>query len=403
MPSEFARHWTLDPSITFLNHGSFGATPRPVLAAQAAWRERMEREPVAFFVRDLEPAMDRARVALGQFIRADPEDLAFVPNATAGVNTVARSLELEPGDEILATDHGYNAVGNILRAAADRAGASVNVVALPFPGSTAEDATDLILSAVTPRTRLAVIDHVTSTSGLVLPVEEIVGTLSERGVDTLVDGAHAPGMLDLDVTSIGAAYYAGNGHKWLCSPKGAGFLHVRNDLHPRVRPLAISHGANSPRRDRSRFRLEHDWTGTADPSAYLSIPAAIEFGASLLDGGWPALRERNRQLALRARDLICSTLAIEAPAPDGMVGSMATVALPLGPGNARADDGITDDALHAALEAQGIQVMVAPWPQRPDGGPWRRVIRVSAAAYVAIEDIERLAGAIPGALAGVAD
>jgi isopenicillin-N epimerase len=403
MPSEFARHWTLDPSITFLNHGSFGATPRPVLAAQAAWRERMEREPVAFFVRDLEPAMDRARVALGQFIRADPEDLAFVPNATAGVNTVARSLELEPGDEILATDHGYNAVGNILRAAADRAGASVNVVALPFPGSTAEDATDLILSAVTPRTRLAVIDHVTSTSGLVLPVEEIVGTLSERGIDTLVDGAHAPGMLDLDVTSVGAAYYAGNGHKWLCSPKGAGFLHVRNDLHPRVRPLAISHGANSPRRDRSRFRLEHDWTGTADPSAYLSIPAAIEFGASLLDGGWPALRERNRQLALRARDLICSTLAIEAPAPDGMVGSMATVALPLEPGNARADDGITDDALHAALEAQGIQVMVAPWPQRPEGGPWRRVIRVSAAAYVAIEDIERLAGAIPGALAGVAD
>jgi isopenicillin-N epimerase len=403
MPSEFARHWTLDPSITFLNHGSFGATPRPVLAAQAAWRERMEREPVAFFVRDLEPALDRVRVALGQFIGADPEDLAFVPNATAGVNTVARSLELEPGDEILTTDHGYNAVENILRAAADRAGARVNVVALPFPGSTAKEANDLILSAVTPRTRLAVIDHVTSTSGLVLPVEEIVGTLSERGVDTLVDGAHAPGMLDLDVTSIGAAYYAGNGHKWLCSPKGAGFLHVRNDLHPRVRPLAISHGANSPRRDRSRFRLEHDWTGTADPSAYLSIPAAIEFGASLLDGGWPALRERNRQLALRARDLICSTLAIEAPAPDGMVGSMATVALPLGPGNARADDGITDDALHAALEAQGIQVMVAPWPQRPDGGPWRRVIRVSAAAYVAIEDIERLAGAIPGALAGVAD
>ena len=220
---------------------------------------------------------------------------------------------------------------NILRAAADRAGARVVVVQLPFPGSSAEAAIDLVVGAVTPRTRLAVIDHVTSTTALVLPVAEIVRALSERGVDTLVDGAHAPGTLDLDVTSIGAAYYTGNAHKWLCSPKGAGFLQVRRDLHRRVRPLAISHGANSPRTDRPRFRLEHDWTGTADPSAYLSIPAAIEFGASLLDGGWPALRDRNREVALRGRDLLCSTLGIDAPAPDTMLGSMATVALPLEP------------------------------------------------------------------------
>ena len=403
MPSEFARHWTLDPSITFLNHGSFGATPRVVLAAQDAWRERMEREPVAFFVRDLEPALDEARAALAAFIGADAEDLVFVPNATAGVNTVARSLELEPGDEILVTDHGYNAVGNILRAAADRAGARVVVVQLPFPGSSAEATIDLVVGAVTQRTRLAVIDHVTSTTALILPVADIVRAMSERGVDTLVDGAHAPGTLDLDVTSIGAAYYAGNAHKWLCSPKGAGFLQVRRDLHPRVRPLAISHGANSPRTDRPRFRLEHDWTGTADPSAYLSVPAAIEFGASLLDGGWPALRDRNREVALRGRDLLCSTLGIDAAAPDTMLGSMATVALPLEPRPAPPDDGITDDALHAALEGQGIQVMVAPWPIRPDGGRWRRVIRVSAPAYVAVEDIERLARALPAALAELPD
>ncbi|MEA2651591.1 MAG: isopenicillin-N epimerase [Chloroflexota bacterium] len=403
MPSEFARHWTLDPTITFLNHGSFGATPRPVLAAQDAWRERMEREPVAFFVRDLEPALDQARAALAGFIGADAEDLAFIPNATAGVNTVARSLALEPGDEILATDHGYNAVGNILRAAADRASARVVTVPLPFPGSSAEAATELILGAVSPHTRLAVVDHVTSTTALVLPIERIVRALAERGIDTLVDGAHVPGMLDLDVTSIGAAYYTGNGHKWLCSPKGAGFLHVRRDLRPRVRPLAISHGANSPRTDRAAFRLEHDWTGTADPSAYLSIPAAIDFGAGLLDGGWPALRDRNRAVALRGRDLVCSALGIDAPAPDTMVGSMATIALAPEHRDAPVDDGIADDALHAALEAQGIQVMVAPWPQRPDGGPWRRVIRVSAAAYVAIEDVERLAQALPGALAAVAD
>ncbi|HYI66124.1 MAG TPA: aminotransferase class V-fold PLP-dependent enzyme [Candidatus Limnocylindrales bacterium] len=403
MPSEFARHWTLDPGITFLNHGSFGATPRPVLDAQAAWRERMEREPVAFFTRELEPALDRARAALGTFIGADPDDLAFVPNATTGVSTVARSLELRAGDEILTTDHAYNAVRNALDAVVARAGARVVVAALPFPGSSPEAATDRILAAVTPRTRLAVIDHVTSTTALVLPIEAIVRALSERGVDALVDGAHAPGMLELDLSSLGAAYYTGNGHKWLCAPKGSGFLHVRHDLHPRVRPLAISHGANSPRTDRSRFRLEHDWTGTADPSAFLSMPAAIDFGAGLMDGGWPALRERNRDVALRGRNLLCSVLGIDAPAPDTMVSGMATVALPLEPGLAPVDDGRSDDALHAALEAQGIQVMVAPWPMRPEGGPWRRVIRISAAAHVASEDLERLARALPATLASVAD
>jgi len=403
MPSEFARHWTLDPSITFLNHGSFGASPRPVLDAQTAWRERLELEPVAFFVRELEPAMDHARAVLGAFIGADPEDLAFVPNATVGINTVARSLDLREGDEILTTDHAYNAVRNALQAAADPAGARVIVAAVPFPGATPESVIDRVLGAVTPRTRLAVVDHVTSTTGLVLPITEIVRELAERGIDTLVDGAHAPGMLDLDVASIGAAYYTGNGHKWLCAPKGAGFLHVRRDLHPRVRPLAISHGANSPRTDRSRFRLEHDWTGTADPSAFLSIPEAIEFGAGLLDGGWPALRARNRVVALRGRDLVCSALGVDAPVPDAMVGSMAAVALPVARGDAPVDDGVTDDELHAALEAQGIQVMVAPWPMRPEGGPWRRVIRISAAPYVAPEDVERLARVLPTALAGLAD
>ena len=403
MPSEFARHWMLDPSITFLNHGSFGATPRPVLAAQTAWRERMEREPVAFFTRELEPALDHARGALGSFIGADSDDLAFVPNATAGVNTVTRSLELRAGDEILTTDHAYNAVRNALDEAAGGAGARVVIVALAFPGSTPGAAIEQILGAVTPRTRLAVIDHVTSTTALVLPVAEIVRALAERGIDTLVDGAHAPGMLELDVASIGAAYYTGNGHKWMSAPKGSGFLHVRRDLHARIRPLAISHGANSPRRDRSRFRLEHDWTGTADPSAYLSMPAAIEFGAGLMEGGWPALRRRNREVALRARDLVASALAVDAPVPDEMVGSMASVVLPFERDDAPEDDGTTDDDLHAALEAAGIQVMVAPWPMRPGRGPWRRVIRLSAAPYVADEDFERLAGALPAAMAALAD
>lgn len=402
MPSEFAHHWMLDPSVTFLNHGSFGATPRPVLAEQSRWRERMEREPVAFFTRELEPALDDARISLGRFIGGDPDDLALVPNATAAINIVAQSLELGPGDEMLTTDHAYNAASNALEVAAARAGARLRVVPIPYPGTTPETARDLLLGAVTRRTRLVMVDHVTSTTALVLPVAEIVRELAARGVETLVDGAHSPGMLELDVGAIGAAYYAGNCHKWLCAPKGAGFLHVRRDLRERVRPLAISHGANSPRSDRPRFRLEHDWTGTADPSALLSIPAAIEFGTRLLDGGWPALRDRNRDVVLRGRDVLCSALGVEAPVPDVMIGSMASVPLPAAPGRPPLESPRDDDELHAALLAHGIQVAIAPWPRRPDGGQWRRIVRVSAAPYVALDDIERLARALPRALARLA-
>jgi isopenicillin-N epimerase len=402
MPSELARHWTLDPDVLFLNHGSFGATPRTVLAAQAAWRDRMEREPVAFFATDLEGAADVARAALGHFIGADPDDIALVPNATAGIATVLRSLEFGPGDEVLTLDHAYNAARNALAHAADRSGARLTIARLPFPGTTAADAIDSVLGAVTPRTRLVLIDHVTSSTALVLPVAEIVAALRELGIQTLVDGAHAPGMLELDVAGIGAAYYAGNCHKWMCAPKGAAFLHVRRDLQDQIRPLAISHGANSSRTDRSRFRLEHDWTGTADPSAFLSIPSAIEFGDSLVDGGWPALMARNREVAIRGRRLLCRALGIGPPAPDEMIGSMASIPLPIEAGPVPVEDGQTDDPLHAALLARGIQVMVTPWPQIPTRPPWRRLVRFSVAAYVDRDDTERLARELRAALPTVA-
>ncbi len=396
MPSEFAAHWTLDPSTVFLNHGSFGATPRPVLEAQAEWRTRMEREPVAFFARDLEPALNEARAMLAAFVGADPDDLALLPNATHAINTVARSLDLQPGDEIVALDHAYNAATNALAHVADAAGARLVRARLPFPGTTPQLAIQAVLDAVGERTRLVLVDHVTSATALVLPVAEIVAALAERGVETLVDGAHGPGMLPLDVDAIGAAYYAGNGHKWLYAPKGTGFLHVRRDLRDGVRPLAISHGANSPRLDRPRFRLEHDWTGTSDPSAYLAIPAAIGFGASLLPGGWPALMARDHALALAGRDLMCSALGVESPARDEMIGSMASVPLPVEDG--LPPDDLYHDPVHAALQRHGIQVAVSPWPPRPDGGPWRRLVRVSAAPYVSLADLELLARVFPDAI-----
>ncbi len=400
MPSEHARHWMLDPGIDFLNHGSFGAAPRPVLAAQQAWRDRLEEEPVRFMVESRLPAMDEARRRLAAFIGADADDLTPVPNATAACNTVLRSLRFEAGDELLTTDHAYNAVRNALDHVAERDGARVVAARLPFPIPSPDEALDAVLAALTPRTKLAVIDHVTSATAIVLPVAEIVAALDERGVDTLVDGAHAPGMLDLDVGAIGAAYYAGNLHKWVCAPKGAGFLWVRRDRQERIRPLAVSHGANQPLSDRSRFRMEFDWQGTDDPSPFLAVPAALDFGASLLPGGWPDLRERNRALALAGRDLLCEVTDQPPPVPDEMLGCMASVPLwwEAEPGSPR-DVDLYGDQVHGALLDARIQVMVTPWPPRPDGRRWRRVVRVSAAAYNDLEQMVRLAATLGTILA----
>ena len=401
MPSEFAAQWTLDPGVTYLNHGSFGATPRPVLEAQSEWRARMEREPVAFFARDFEPALDEARAVLGAFVGADPDDLAFVTNATTAMNIVARSLQLAPDDEVVVLDHAYGAARNIMASAAAEAGARLVTATLPFPGATPQRAREAVMAAVSDRTRLVLLDHVTSPTALVLPVAEIVAELAERGIDTLVDGAHAPGMLELDIEAIGAAYYTGNAHKWMFAPKGSAFLHARRDRQERVRPIVVSHGATSPRTDRSRFRLEHDWTGTLDPTPWLTVPAAIEFGARLLPGGWDALRRRGRDLALVAGDLLCEAVSEPAPAPDAMIGAMAAVPLPPATLDEPPPASTYDDPVHARLLEDGIQVAIGTWPQRPDGAPWRRLVRVSAAPYVDRADLERLAAAVRSLYAAV--
>jgi len=399
MPSEFAHHWTLDPTVNFLNHGSYGAAPREVLAVQQAWRDRIEAEPVRFFS-ELEAELDEARRALGAFVGADPDDLAFVPNATAGTNAVLRSLRFRAGDELLTTDHAYNAVKNAMEYVAERDGARVVIAPVPFPIDAPDQVGAAVLAATTPRTRLAVLDHITSATALIFPIRQLTGELAQRGIDTLVDGAHAPGQVPLNVEEVGATYYAANLHKWVCAPKGAGFLWVRRDRQEEIRPLAISHGANSPRADRSRFRVEFDWTGTADPSAYLAVPSAISFGEQLLPGGWEALRERNHALVMAARLLLCAAAGIAAPAPEAMIGTMASIPLPVRGGGGQVQGvELYGDPVHAHLLAHGIQAMVTPWPQRPNGGPWRRLVRISAAAYNNLGQYESLATVIPGAIA----
>ena len=381
-----ARLWGLDNGIAFLNHGSFGACPRPVLLAQQAIRDRMEREPVQFFARDLESLLDSARQALAAFIGADPAGLAFVPNATAGVNTVLRSLHLQPGDELLTTNHAYNACRNSLEFTAAAFDARVVTAVVPFPIKGPDQVIERVLASVSPRTRLALIDHVTSPTALIWPIGEIVRALNERGVETLIDGAHAPGMIPLDVESIGATYYTGNCHKWLCAPKGAGFLYVRTDRRTEIHPLSISHGRNAQRTDRSRFRLEFDWTGTVDPSAYLCVPEAIRFMGGLLPGGWLELMRHNHELALAGREILCRSLAVAPPAPDQMLGSMAAVPITDGSAEPPASSLYADPQQIELLEKFGVEVPLVPWPSPP-----KRLIRISAQLYNRPSEYHRLA------------
>jgi isopenicillin-N epimerase len=404
MPSELAARWALDPEVTFLNHGSFGACPREVLEDQRRWRDRLEAQPVQFLARDLPGLLARARADLGAFVGADPDDLAFVANATGAVNAVVRSLRFAPGDELLTDDHEYNATINVLRHVAERDGARVVVARIPFPVASADEVVEALLGAVTGRTRLALVSHVTSPTALVFPIERIVAELAARGVETLVDGAHAPGMVPLDLDRVGAAWTTGNLHKWVCAPKGAAFLHARRDRQPGIRPSTISHGANAPldAAGPSRYRAEFDWQGTLDPTPWLAVPAALRFVGGLVDGGWPAVMARNHALAVRARDVLAATLALDAsvPAPDGMLGSMVALPLPdrgplavAGSGSSPLD---TDPVQGRLLGEHRIEVPIYRFPVPAAGAPEPpcRLIRVSAALHNGPDDVDRLAGAL---------
>ena len=373
-----------------MNHGSFGSCPRPVLEFQRDLQAQMERQPCQFFVRDLEGLLDQARAALGAFVGADSSDIVFVTNATAGVNTVLRSIPLKSGDELLVTNHEYNACRNALDFKAGQARARVVVVDIPFPAKGSKQIVEAILSRVTRRTRLALFDHISSQTGLVFPVAKLVAELSPRGIDTLVDGAHAPGMLPLNLREIRATYYTGNCHKWVCAPKGAAFLYVQRDRQKLIRPLSISHGANSPRKDRSTFHIEFDWTGTWDPSAYLSIPEALRFMGALLPGGWPEIMRRNRTLALSARQLLCEALRIPPPCPDEMIGSLASVPIPDAQGEQEQTSPLYADPQQDQLRNEyNIEVPIIPWPAPP-----KRLLRISAQLYNSLPQYKRLASAL---------
>jgi isopenicillin-N epimerase len=313
--------WMLDPRITFLNHGSFGGVPRVVFEAQTEWRRRVEAEPIEMLARRGDALLDEAKQPVGQLLSMRPTDFGFVTNATEGVNAVIRSTRLSPGDELLTTTHVYNAVRKAMQFVARQRGATYREIDVPLPVDGAAQIAQRVIDGLGPRTRLLVLDHVTSPTALIFPVEQICAACAARGIEVLIDGAHGPGMLDLNVPATGATYYAGNLHKWCCCPKGSGFLWVHPDRQADVHPLIISHFLDES------FVKEFGWQGTRDVSSWLTIPTALQFMASL---GWREIRQHNHALATWAHAMLADQLGLPTLSPrDGrLLGSMASLPLP---------------------------------------------------------------------------
>ena len=313
--------WMLDERIAFLNHGSFGAMPRVVFEQQTEWRRKIEAEPIELLGRQAIKLIGDAKRPVGEWLGMREEDFGLVTNATEGVNAVLQSLRLKPGDELLTTTHVYNAVWQAMRHVAGRSDAVCRQIELTLPLQSADQVVESVAEGLSSNTRLLVIDHVTSPTGLVFPVQRIAKLCAARGIDVLVDGAHAPGMLPLNVPEIGATYYTANLHKWACAPKGSAFLWVSPDRQSQVYPTAISHHWGEG------FAREFTWQGTRDISGWLTIPAALEF---MRDLGWEKIRDHNHRLAVWVQQMLCDRWKVEplSPLEGSLIGSMATVSLP---------------------------------------------------------------------------
>ncbi len=362
--------WDLDPDFLTVNHGSFGATPKSVIAAQRVWQDQLERQPSRFMSTVYPAAIRDAANTLATFLNTDGNDLVFVDNATTGCNAVLRSLMFQPGDEILILSHAYGAVRNAVRFVAEQAKAKIVEAVLPFPDPTEDGLVDAVTSAITPRTRLAVIDHITSGSAIVLAIQRIAAVCHNAGVKILVDGAHAPGQIDLDLSAIDADWYVGNCHKWLCAPKGCAFLHAQPAAQAGLHPGTISHGFGKG------FLAEFDWTGTTDPSRFLAITAALDFHQRL---GGARLRQGNRSLAAQGASVIARRLQTQVGTRGEQAGGMVTVRLPVNGSAADEALAIRSRLMHAKTDAP-VHAL--------DGALW---VRLSAFAYNELDDYAQLA------------
>ncbi len=394
----------LDPDVTFLNHGSFGATLRPVFDKYQWWQRELEREPVEFLGRRFNDLMRDARAPLAAYVHANADDLVYVPNATTGLNIIARSLQLDPGDEILATDHEYGALDRTWRFLCKKSGAIYKTHPIPVPVTTAEDFVEKFWHGITPRTRIVFLSHITSPTALIFPVKEICRRAREAGIISIIDGAHALGQIPLDMQDIGADFYASNAHKWLCAPKGSAFLYARREMQPLVEPLVVSWGYETLRPSASRFIDEQEWTGTRDFAAYLSVPEAIQF---YQEHDWDAVRAQCHALAQYARERIGAIahataqhirppdrLTIRPPdyptiphiCPDSTEWYMQMVAVPL-PESVRVEPDGSSRLQKRLMDEFKIEVPVLAWQGKP-------YVRVSIQAYNSKEDVDRLVEAV---------
>lgn len=371
-------NWTLDPEVTFLNHGSFGATPRCVLEAQSRLRAAMERQPVEFLDRVLRPQLDGALAVVGELLGTSGRNLAFVPNATYGINSVVKSLRFEAGEELLIVEHGYPAIIKTLQCVADRTGAKLVRVSVPFPVESPEEISRAVIAALSERTRFVVIDQITSPTAMLLPVKAVIEACRQRGILCMVDGAHAPGMIPMNLDAMAPDFWSGNLHKWVCAPKGAAALYVRPELAAMIEPTVTSHNFTM------KFPEEFFWTGTDDPTAYLSVPSAIEFMGSL---GWARLHAHNHALARYGRRVVAEMIDGSLPVPDSpeYYGAMAIVEFP---------QRVKFATLERAREFQSQlyrEYRIEVPMMQVEG---RTFVRISAQAYNAPVQYERLGEAL---------
>jgi isopenicillin-N epimerase len=368
----------LDPEIIFLNHGSFGACPQPVFETYQAWQRRLERQPVLFLGRELPELERQARRRLAAELNAEPDDLVYIPNATYGVNIVARSLALSPGDEIVTTDHEYGACNYTWEFICRKTGARYLRTLIPLPLPDDDEIVERLWQNVTARTRLIYLSHITSPTAARFPVEAICARARREGILTLIDGAHAPGQMDLDLEAIGADFYTGNCHKWMLSPKGAAFLHTRRERQTLIEPLVVSWGAQAtPETTHGSRYLDYlEWTGTKDPAAALSVPVALDF---MTAHDWPAVRRNCHRLAAELQARLAAQTGCPPLYGDDRFEQMFAVELP----------GETDlDLLKTRLYDEfRIEVPLVPWNEH-------KLLRVSIQVYNDASDADALVDAL---------
>lgn len=355
MSDDLKSLFLLDPNVTYLNHGSFGACPKPVFDAYQGWQRELERQPVELLGRRMVDLMTEARTALAEYIHCAPDEVVYFPNPTTSISMVARSLNLAAGDEILSTDHEYGAMDRTWRFIASKRGARYVRQPIPLPVRTPEEFIERMWKGFNKRTKVVFISHITSQTALTFPVEEICRRAREEGVLCIVDGAHVPGQIPLDLSALGADIYTGACHKWLCAPKGSAFLYARHDVQPLLEPLVISWGWEAEEPSQSRYVDHHEWQGTRDPSAFLAVPAAIEFQRQ---HDWDAVRVRCHLLARQTRERFLALTAMPPICPDSRVWFNQMFAARLPP--------LDPEELSKRLRHEfQIEVLVHTWNNQP--------------------------------------